>query len=107
TASLTVNVASNTTPTLSYASQSVAFGGSLNVNPTAASDNGTVTYVVQPGHGLTTAPTVNASGTVSIANAQPAGTRTITIRATDNCGATTDATFTLDVAPAPTPTPTP
>ena len=32
---------------------------------------------------------------VSITNAQPAGTHTITIRATDDCGAVTDASFTL------------
>jgi hypothetical protein len=51
---------------------------------------------------LTTAPTVNASGVVSITNAQPGGTHTITIRATDNCSVITDATFTLDVRPPPT-----
>jgi hypothetical protein len=36
TATLTVNVTANSAPTLSYANQSVAFGGSSNVNPTAA-----------------------------------------------------------------------
>jgi len=39
----------------------------------------------------------NSSGVVSISNAAPVGTHTITIRATDNCGATTDASFTLTV----------
>ena len=34
---------------------------------------------------------VNSAGVVSISNAQPVGTHTITIRATDNCSVTTDA----------------
>ena len=54
----------------------------------------------------------NVTGIVSISNATPAGSHTITIRATDNCGAITDATFTLNVGsptsitvtPAVTPT---
>ncbi len=101
---LSLTVTANTAPTLTYASpQAVIFGGSLNLSPTSASDNGTITsYVVQAGHGLTTAPTVDASGLVSITNAQPAGAHTITIRATDNCGATTDVAFTLNVGAAPT-----
>jgi hypothetical protein len=98
TASLTINVTANSAPALTYSSpQSVAFGSSLNVNPATASDNGTVTYQVQSGHGLTTAPAVNASGVVSITNAGPAGAHTITVQATDNCGATTNASFTLNV----------
>jgi CSLREA domain-containing protein len=101
---LTVTVSANTAPTLVYSSpQSVVFGGALNVSPTSASDNGTITgYAVQAGHGLTTAPTVDSSGVVSITNAQPAGAHTITIRATDNCGAFTDAAFTLNVGAMPT-----
>jgi hypothetical protein len=91
-------VTANTSPTLTYATpHTVPFGSSPNITPTAASDNGTVTYQVLAGHGLATAPTVNASGAVSITNAQPAGTHSITVRATDNCGATTDASFTLQV----------
>jgi hypothetical protein len=102
-ATLTVTVNPNTAPTLTYASpQSVVFGGSLNLSPSATGDNGAVTYSVQAGHGLTTAPTVDSSGVVSITNAQPAGAHTVTIRATDNCGTFTDATFTLNVDAAPT-----
>jgi hypothetical protein len=92
------SVTANTAPTLTYTTQqSITFGGSLNVTPTAASDNGTVSYEVLAGHVLATAPTVNPSGVVSITNAQPAGMHSITVRATDDCGVTTDATFTLQV----------
>ena len=40
----------------------------------------------------------NVTGVVSISNAAPPGSHTITIRATDNCGLITDATFTLTVS---------
>jgi hypothetical protein len=104
TATLTINVTANTSPTLTYASpQSTVFNGSLLVTPAAASDNGTITgysvqSVVPP---LVTAPTVNAAGVVSIVNAQPSGSHVITIRVTDNCGATTDSAFALNVGSAP------
>src|SRR6185295_11368164 len=102
TATLTVNVTPNTPPTLSYSAQLAAFNGSLTVTPTAASDNGTITgYSVQSVvPALTTGPTVNTSGVVSINNAQPSGNHVITIRATDNCGASTDSAFTLSVGSA-------
>ncbi len=105
TATLTATVTANTAPTLTYTTpQSVNFGGALNVTPTAASDNATITgYAVQSVvPALTTPPAVNASGVVSVTNAQPAGAHTITIRATDNCGANTDASFVLNVGAAPT-----
>ncbi len=101
TDTLNITVTANTAPILNYSDPpSVTFNGSLNVTPTTASDNGSITgYAVQgvvPA--LTTAPTVNASGVVSITNAQPVGPHAITIRSTDNCGAVTDASFTLNVA---------
>jgi hypothetical protein len=103
TATLSVTVTANTAPTLTYSNQSVAFGGSLNVNPAAATDNGSITdYAIQSvTPPLTTVPTVNAIGVVSITNAQPSGNHVITVRATDNCTTTTDATFTLTVGFAP------
>jgi len=100
TANLTINVQANTAPTLAYASpQSVVAGGSINVAVMTATDNGSITSysvvsVVPP---LTTAPTVNASGTVAITNALPTGSHVITVQATDNCGLTTNASFTLNV----------
>jgi hypothetical protein len=104
TATLNITVTANTAPTLTYASpQAVAFNGSLNVAPTTATDNGSITgYAVQSvAPAMTTAPTVDTSGVVSITSAQPAGAHIITIRATDNCGLTTDASFTLEVQPQP------
>ena len=100
TGTLNVAVTANTAPLLSYSSPSaVALGGSSAIPPVTASDNGTVAYVVQSVvPALATPPTVNGSGVVSITNAQPAGPHTITIRATDNCGAVTDASFTLNVS---------
>jgi hypothetical protein len=98
---LNVTVTANTAPTLTYSTpQSVAFNGSVNVSPTTASDNRSITgYAVQSVvPALTIAPTVNASGVVSITNAQPVGSHVITIRATDDCGVTTDAAFTLNVS---------
>jgi hypothetical protein len=96
-AEVTITVSS--APTLTYASpQSVTFDGSLNVTPTAASALITGYAVQSVVPALTTTPTVNASGVVSITNAQPAGSHVITIRATDNCGANADASFTLDMS---------
>jgi|GEM_PF-1150853 len=101
TATLNITVIANTPPTLSYTNPpALPFNGSTTVTPVAASDNGLITgFIVQSVvPALTTAPTVNSSGVVSITNAQPAGPHTITIRATDDCGVVTDASFTLTVS---------
>jgi len=105
-ATLNVTVNANSAPTLVYPDpQSVAFNGSLDVTPTTATDNGSISsyavFSVVPA--LTTPPTVDANGKVSITNAQPAGSHVITIQATDNCTTTTNANFTLDVGVQPVP----
>jgi hypothetical protein len=85
---------------LSYNAASVAYAGSTTINPaTGPSDNGSVASVVLQSQGTYAGTiSVNGAGVVSISNAAPAGSHTITIRATDPCGLTTDATFTLNVA---------
>jgi hypothetical protein len=86
----------------------VAFGGSTTINPTSGpNDNGTIaTFAVQQKGSYTGTISVNSAGVVSISNAAPAGTHTITIRATDNCGAFTDATIMLTVNAPPNTAPT-
>ncbi len=98
TANFIVNVTANTAPVLTYANASVSAGGTTTNTPTTATDNGNISsYSVQNSGTYTGTISVNASGTVSISAAAPVGSHTITIRATDNCGATTDASFTLNV----------
>ena len=97
------NRTANTAPVLTYNNCSVAFNGSTTINPRQAlSDNGSVsTIVVQSAGTYTGTISVDSHGIVSISNAAPIGSHTITIRATDNCGLTTDATFTLTVTNTP------
>ena len=100
TANLTVNVTANTAPSLTYpASANITVGGSTTINPITATDNVSITgySIVSVMPALTTAPAVDGSGVVSITNAAPSGSHVITVRAMDNCGATTDASFTLNV----------
>jgi predicted outer membrane repeat protein len=99
TGNLQVNITANTAPTLTYGTASANTGGSTTNSPTTATDNGSITgYVVQSQGTYTGTISVNASGVVSFSNAAPAGNHTITIRATDNCGTTTNAQFTLTVS---------
>jgi len=108
TGDLQLNVNANTAPTLTYGDESVDLGDATSNDPaTGPVDNGSVvSIVVYDTDTYTGTISVNAAGVVSISNAQPVGNHTITIRATDNCGATTDATFDLEVDnTAPTFTP--
>ncbi|MBX7218680.1 MAG: putative Ig domain-containing protein [Blastocatellia bacterium] len=101
TGDLTVTVTPNTAPTLTFTTpQNVTVGGSLTVNPaTGPTDNGSVASIVLQSQGTYTGTISvnNTTGVVTISNAAPVGSHTITVRATDNCGATTDGTFTLNV----------
>ncbi|HVS81721.1 MAG TPA: LamG-like jellyroll fold domain-containing protein [Pyrinomonadaceae bacterium] len=101
TDTLTVNVTANTAPVLTYSpTYSVTEGNSLTITPaTGPSDNGSVASIVVQSQGTYTGgiSVNNSTGVVSISNAAPVGGHTITIRATDNCGMFTDATFTLNV----------
>ncbi len=103
TDTLNVSVTPNTPPTLTYNNATVSSGGATMVNPaTGPADNGAIsTIAVQSAGTYTGTISVdNATGIVSISGAAPVGMHTITIRATDNCGIFTDATFTLDVQAA-------
>jgi CSLREA domain-containing protein len=102
TANFTVNVTANTAPTLTYNTASVANLGSTTINPlTGPSDNGTVTAaLISQGTYTGTISVDNVTGIVSISNAGPIGSHTITIQAIDNCSLPTNATFTLTVSKA-------
>ncbi len=100
-ATLNVTVPPNTPPVLTYSDPAaIVFGTGTSVNPaTGPADNGGIASIVVQNTGtFTGSVSVLATGMVVINNAAPVGTHSITIRATDNCGATTDASFNLTVA---------
>jgi hypothetical protein len=96
---LQVNVSGNSAPVLSYADVSVDGGGNTTVNSLSGpSDNGSIASIVVQNTGSYGGTiSVDATGVVAISNAQPIGAHTITIRAMDDCGASTDANFQLTV----------
>ena len=105
---VTVTVLPNTAPTLgNYNAASILPGGSTTVTASASpGDNGSVSLVEVVAPGFTGSLSINPSdGTVSVSNASPVGVHTVTITATDNCGATFWRTFDLTVNTPPTLTP--
>jgi hypothetical protein len=105
---LQVDVTANSAPVLSYADDAVDGGGAAMINPlTGPADNGSIASIVVQDPGTYGGViSVDIAGVVSVSDAQPIGGHTITIRATDNCGTITDATFQLTVNnTAPTFTP--
>lgn len=109
TGDVPLNITDNTQPTLSYNNAAVNGGTGTTINPaTGPTDNGSIASIVVQSQG-TYAGGISVNGTsgvITISNAAPIGAHTITIRATDNCGATRDASFTLTVnntAPSFTP----
>jgi hypothetical protein len=103
TANVTVNVAPNPPPLLgTYAPLTLPIGGGAVASPSAApSDNVTVASVSVAAPGFSGTVIVDAAGTITIANASPAGLHTITVTATDDCGATAAATLALTIDGAP------
>jgi hypothetical protein len=99
TATLEVTVMTNTAPSLSYpAITNVVSNGSTTINA-SASDNGSIeSYsIISVVPALSTAPTVDGTGAVTVTNAGPIGEHTITVEATDNCGLSSLASLTLNV----------
>lgn len=96
---LAVTVLPNLAPTLTYAAASLVAGTGASVNPaTGPTDSGTVqSIVVQSSGTYTGGAAVAPTGVVTLSNAGPVGSHTLVIRATDNCGATTDANLPLTV----------
>lgn len=80
----------------------IAVGGTTMVTPDAAPSNGSVASLTASAPGFTgTFSGDPATGVVTISNAAPAGTFTVTVTATDNCGAASTTTFTLTVNTPP------
>ncbi|MFT3745267.1 MAG: MBG domain-containing protein [Pyrinomonadaceae bacterium] len=105
TGNYSVNVTANTAPTLAYANASLTLGTAATMNPsTGPADNGSVANIVLRSQGGYAGgiSVNNTTGVITLAGATPAGTYTIVVRATDNCGATTDASFQLTVGKANT-----
>ena len=110
TGNLQVNVLPNDQPVLAYAPAGASLSGTGTINPSQGpSDLGSISSVVVQSPGTYTGTlTVDIGGVISYANAAPVGTHTVTIRVTDNCGATRDAAFALTVsnsAPSMAPAP--
>ena len=104
-ATLDVSVTSNPVPVLgTYPTTNVAGGASTTVTPDAVpTDNGTVATLTAAAPGFTGTFSGNpATGVITVTNANPPGSYSVTVTATDNCGATSTATFTLNVNNPPT-----
>lgn len=103
-----VNVTANTAPTLgTYPSSTATTGGSNTVTPLSPpADNGSVTTITATAPGFTGSFSGNpTTGVITITNAGPSSPTpyTVTVTATDNCGATSTASFSLLVSDLNTP----
>ena len=106
-ATLNVTVTTNTAPTVgNYPNPPTINAGTSGtvVTPSAApADNGSVASVTAAAPGFTGTFIGNTTtGAITINNAAPAGTYTVTVTVTDNCMLTTTKTFTLTVNAIPT-----
>ena len=104
-ATVAINVTTNSAPILTYNNVTLNTGTSTTVNPaTGPTDNGSISTIVLQSVSPATAPATltvdNVTGVVTVPNNVPAGTYTVTVRAADNCNTTTDASFTLTVQSA-------
>ncbi|MBI1762436.1 MAG: putative Ig domain-containing protein, partial [Acidobacteria bacterium] len=102
TGTLTVTVTPNTPPVLSYNAATVTAGTTPTFLPVAGpSDNGAVNPLVlqgvAPNNGGLVISLNAATGQVTVLSAALIGNYTVTVTATDNCGATTTATLPITV----------
>ncbi|HNJ40816.1 MAG TPA: hypothetical protein PKZ53_10030, partial [Acidobacteriota bacterium] len=102
TARLTVNVTANLPPTIGeYQAATVTQNSSVTVSPSAPPvDDGSAT-VTATAEGFTgTFAADPQTGVVTVNNAGPVGTFTVTVRIADTCGEAVTKTFSLTVNPA-------
>ena len=97
----TLTITPNPSPVLSYGPATVTAGTTPIINPaTGPSDNGTINPLVLqsivPGTGLTLSLNT-ATGQMMVTGETLIGNYMVTVTATDNCGATTNAVFTINV----------
>ncbi|MBI1761758.1 MAG: putative Ig domain-containing protein, partial [Acidobacteria bacterium] len=101
TGTLTVTVTPNMPPMLSYNNQTVVAATTPTIPPASGpSDNGTFTIgsvSVTPNNGGLGVLLNQSNGVVTVLNALLIGNYTVTVPITDNCGATTNAQFTVTV----------
>ena len=102
TGDLQLNVTLNTLPTLgTYANTTVTVGQGAMISPDAApADNGSVDSIEATILPITFAGTLNAdlgTGKISIGAASPSDSYIVTVAITDNCGATAEKDFALEV----------
>ncbi|MBI4519067.1 MAG: CSLREA domain-containing protein [Deltaproteobacteria bacterium] len=99
---LAITVAANTPPTVgTYSDATVGLGGAINLAASVPPDDaggGPLLTLTASAPGFTGTFSGNLlTGTLTIASAGPAGTHTVTVTATDTCGATAMSTFSLTV----------
>ena len=99
---LTVTIAPNTPPVLSYSPTTVTPGETPVINPASGpSDNGTINALglqsIVPNNGGLTA-SVNAAGQVQVLSATLPGSYTVNLAITDSCNATANVPLTLNVS---------
>jgi len=102
---LAVAVTANTAPTIgTYSNTTVTLNAGGTVTPSAAStDNGTFTMTVAASpNTLNDDLSINqTTGVVTITAAEPAGTFTVTVTTTDNCGVAVTSNFQVKVNAPP------
>jgi hypothetical protein len=96
---LQVNLSDNTPPSLGYPDVSVDGGSGRSLAPNLGpSDNGSITtYQIVDVGTYAGSRSIDSAGVLTLGSAAPVGQHTLTIRAIDNCNASSDASFTLNV----------